>query len=206
MKQNPGVQALSVNDERLSVQQRTRLGELHVKELYLMGNEEVLFQPLLALFCSIKCPGSLILQTYDLMKHLRDAGTVVISGFHSPIEKECLRILLRGSQPVIVCPPRTLEGMRIPPEQKQANSDGRVLYLSIFSKSIRRGTVATSVKRNELIAALAEKVFVPYAEPGSKTEDFCKKIIRWEKPLYTLSATHNQNLLAIGARDFGAKD
>jgi predicted Rossmann fold nucleotide-binding protein DprA/Smf involved in DNA uptake len=177
-----------------------------VKELYLLGSAQVLFQPLLALFCSIKCPGSLILQTYDLMKHLRDAGTVVISGFHSPIEKECLRILLRGSQPVIVCPPRTLEGMRIPPEQKQANSDGRVLYLSIFSKSIRRGTVATSVKRNELIAALAEKVFVPYAEPGSKTEQFCKKIIGWGRPLYTLTAPYNQNLLVMGAREFGTKN
>jgi predicted Rossmann fold nucleotide-binding protein DprA/Smf involved in DNA uptake len=200
------IQKIHISNERFSAQQRAHLAELHVKELYLMGNAEALFQPSLALFCSAKCPGSLILQTYDLMNRLRDGATVVISGFHSPIEKECLRILLRGSQPVIVCPPRTLEGMRIPPEQKQANSDGRVLYLSIFSKSIRRGTVATSVKRNELIAALAEKVFVPYAEPGSKTEQFCKKIIGWGRPLYTLTAPYNQNLLVMGAREFGTKN
>ena len=30
----------------------------------------------------------------------RDEGRCIISGFHSPIEKECLLILLRGNQPV----------------------------------------------------------------------------------------------------------
>jgi len=29
-------------------------------------------------------------------RRMRDEGVTVISGFHSPIEKECLRILLRG--------------------------------------------------------------------------------------------------------------
>jgi len=49
----------------------------------------------------------------------RDDGVTVISGFHTPVEKECLRILLRGSQPVIICPARSIEGMRIPPTWKQ---------------------------------------------------------------------------------------
>jgi len=33
----------------------------------------------------------------------------VISGFHTPAEKECLRILLRGAQPIIICPARSIE-------------------------------------------------------------------------------------------------
>lgn len=49
------------------------------------------------------------------MKLLRDAGVTVIGEFHSPMEKECLNILLRGSQPIIVCPARSLENMRIKP-------------------------------------------------------------------------------------------
>lgn len=59
--------------------------------------------PKLALFCSIKCPGKLILNTYDLAKKLRQEGITVISGFHSPMEKECLRILLRSQNPVFWC-------------------------------------------------------------------------------------------------------
>ena len=64
--------------------------------------------PNLALFCSVKCPGKLIMDTYDLAQHLRDIGVTVISGFHSPMEQECLHILLRSPNPVIWCLARGL--------------------------------------------------------------------------------------------------
>src|SRR3990172_6162894 len=78
-----------------------------------IGNTAILQNKTLALFCSTKCPGNIILKTYDLMKRLRESGITVISGFHSPMERECLNILLKGKQPVIVCPARSIEGMRI---------------------------------------------------------------------------------------------
>jgi len=40
----------------------------------------------LGLFCSVKCPGNLILRTYDFACSLRDEGAATISGFHSPTE------------------------------------------------------------------------------------------------------------------------
>jgi hypothetical protein len=58
-----------------------------------------------ALFCSARCPGSVILRAYDQAAQWRDTGHCVISGFHSPVEKECLRILLRGEPPFTICPP-----------------------------------------------------------------------------------------------------
>src|SRR5262245_4039528 len=63
---------------------------------------------LLALFCFIKCPGDVILRTYDLIRSFRDAGILLIGRFHSPMEKECLTLLLRGTQPVILCPARSI--------------------------------------------------------------------------------------------------
>ncbi|MBI3992506.1 MAG: hypothetical protein HY342_04475 [Candidatus Lambdaproteobacteria bacterium] len=60
-------------------------------------------QPLLSLFSSIRAPGDAILITYDLARALRDSGVAVVGGFHSPMEQECLRLLLRGTQPVVVC-------------------------------------------------------------------------------------------------------
>src|SRR5947208_16948455 len=60
----------------------------------------ILSKPMLAFFCSERCPGDLIVTACDLATKLRDAAVPVISGFHSPVEKECLRILLRGMQPV----------------------------------------------------------------------------------------------------------
>jgi len=66
-----------------------------------LGNLDILRHNSTAFFCSSKCPGDLIVKTYDIAQILRDAGMTVISGFHSPMERECLTILLRGTQPVI---------------------------------------------------------------------------------------------------------
>ncbi|MCA1597870.1 MAG: hypothetical protein LC769_02415, partial [Chloroflexi bacterium] len=84
--------------------------------LAVLGQRDLLQQQTLALFCSVKCPGTAILRTYDLVRALRDAGTPVIGGFQSPMERECLALLLRGSGPVIVCPARDIHAMRVPRE------------------------------------------------------------------------------------------
>lgn len=79
-----------------------------------IGNLDILDTHLLGIFCSIRCPGNIILNTYDCMRILRDAGIAIVSGFHSPIEKDCLDILLKGTQPIVACPARGIVRMRIP--------------------------------------------------------------------------------------------
>jgi predicted Rossmann fold nucleotide-binding protein DprA/Smf involved in DNA uptake len=95
-----------------------------------LGNLDNLRERKLAIFCSAKCPGDLILKTYDTARALRDAGVTVIGGFHSPMEKECLALLLRGRQPIIICPARGLEDMRLSGEWKKPLDDGRLLTSS----------------------------------------------------------------------------
>jgi hypothetical protein len=55
---------------------------------------------------------------------------------------------LRGAQPTIICPARSIEGMRIPPEWKQAIEQERLLLLSPFEKKYRRVTAALAKQRN----------------------------------------------------------
>lgn len=154
----------------------------------------------LALFCSKKCPGSLIILTHDLAHALRDAEATVIGGFHSPVEKECLNVLLKGTQPLIICPARSLEGMRVPAAWRTPIHQGRLLLLSPFEKKHRRATSDLAQKRNEFVAALADVVFVAYAAPGGKTEEFCRRVLAWNKPVLTFDCPENAHLLAIGAR------
>ena len=97
-----------------------RLGASTPAQLSALGNLDLLALPKTAIFCSARCPGDVILRTYDQAARWRDAGRCIISGFHSPIEKECLRILLRGSQPIIICPARAIDSMRIPGECRAA--------------------------------------------------------------------------------------
>ena len=34
----------------------------------------------------------------------------------------------------------------------------------------------TAIHRNQVVAALADKIFVAYAAPGGKTEEFCRDV------------------------------
>ena len=168
--------------------------------IWAIGNLAILEKRLLGFFCSTKCPGEIILHTYDLVRTLRDAGVTVISGFHSPMEKECLALLLRGAQPVIVCPSRSIERMRIPIAWKLPLEENRLLILSPFAVKQRRATAELSEKRNAFVTALTDKVFVAHAAPGSKTEQFCRELLQRGKSLLTLESSENTGLLALGAK------
>jgi predicted Rossmann fold nucleotide-binding protein DprA/Smf involved in DNA uptake len=165
-----------------------------------IGNPEILKRRMLGLFCSVKCPGDLILRTYDLARELRDAGVPVISGFHTPIEKDCLDLLLRGRQPVVICPARDIKNMRLGKDLKAGIGEGRVLVFSPFQGMGKRPTVQISERRNEFVGTLAAAAFVAYANRGGKTEAFAKYFMGMAKPLFTFETPYNKSILEIGAK------
>jgi hypothetical protein len=177
-----------------------RGGKVSQDRVWAIGNQQILQQPLLALFVSTRCPGDVILRVYDAARALRDSGVPIISGFHTPMEKECLDLLLRGEQPIVICPARSLQGMRIPAAWKPPVLAGRLLLLSPFKERHRRITAELAVVRNRFVAETAAEIFVAHAAPGSKTEDFCRDLIAAGKRIHTFDLPGNKGLVAIGAR------
>lgn len=159
-----------------------RLRQASPSRLWTIGNTEILGQRKVALFCSVRCPGDKILAAYDAARKLRDDGATVVSGFHSPVEKECLRILLRGKQPIIVCLARSIEKIRLPTDWRGPSEAGRLLILSQFEKRPKRPTVESAHQRNQLVAALANEALIIHAEPGGTIERISKLIERWSIP------------------------
>ena len=168
-------------------------------EIAALGDSALLRRGVLAFFCSAKCPGRLILETYDLAQKLRRSQYVVAGGFHTPMEKECLSILLVGPAPVIVCPARSIDNMRLPKDWSRPMEEGRLLVLSPFDDKHKRVTAQTSQVRNEFVAAIADKVFMAHAASGGKTEALASKVVACGKPLLTVAGEENANLLTIGA-------
>ena len=109
-----------------------RLDTAAPARLWAIGKPEILSKHKVGLFCSVRCPGDAILGAYDAAQKLRDEGVTVVSGFHSPVEKECLRILFRGNQSIIICLARAVEKIRIPAEWRSPLEAGRLLLLSPF--------------------------------------------------------------------------
>ena len=190
---------LDRTDPRYPPTLKTFLRDDAPAQIAALGNLALLASPRLALFSSIRCPGNLILQTYDLAQNLRRQGITVIGGFHAPMEREALAILLRGKQGVILCPARNI-GAKIARAYAEPLAQGRLLILSPFSDKPTRITAETSVARNRFVAALANAVFVAHAEPRGKLETLCREVIAWGKPLYTFDDTANAHLIALGGR------
>lgn len=161
---------------------RSRLGENAPAELTVLGDASLLRARRTALFCSARTPGDAILRTHDAARRMRDDGVTVISGFHSTIEEECLRILLRGSQPVIVCPARAIETMRIPKDLRAAFDAGRMLFLSPFANQPKRVTRESAVRRNEIVAALADAVYIAHVSPDGGTARIAHMLEGWNVP------------------------
>lgn len=167
------------------------------------GNPAILARSKLALFCSVKCPGALILQTYDTVQAIRAQGITVISPFHSPMEKECLRILLRASYPIIWGLARSLY-TRVPTQPidcRPAVEEGRLIFVSPFRKSESQNTAANAAIRNRMVADLADAIFIAHAAPEGKILPLALELLKAGKPVYTFNHPDHAPLIAAGAKD-----
>lgn len=165
-----------------------RLREHAPAEVFALGNLDIMNRPRTAILCSSHAPGNRILQAHDTASRLRDAGVTLISGFHSPIESDCLNILLRGKQPIIICPARSLIGMRIPKHCQDAFEAGRILFLSPFSKEKNRATRELALQRNDLVASLADEAFLLYVVPDVGTAMLEYYLKKWRVPTTLLGS------------------
>jgi predicted Rossmann fold nucleotide-binding protein DprA/Smf involved in DNA uptake len=175
-------------------------------QIWALGNLDLLTMPLLGFFCATRCPGSVILRTYDLALALREAGVPVIGGFHTPMEKECLEVLLRGQQPVVICPARNIERLRLPISWRKPYNEGRLLVLSPFVARQRRPTTELAEYRNRFVATLATNICVAYAGPGSQTAQFCVELLAQHRRAYTLDLPENAHLVQHGALSHALHD
>ena len=170
------------------------------------GDLGILDSTRIGFFCSVRCPGDVILKTYDLARMLRQTDVTIVGGFQSPMEKECLDLLLHGSASVVVCPARGLGRMRVPKSWKEPLAEGRLLILSFFDDDIRRPTADLAVKRNAHIAALADRILIAHAEKGGKTEELCKEALADGKLVFAIDSPDNAHLVELGVAPVQAEN
>jgi len=136
-----------------------------------MGEAALLDERLLGLIASRECPGRVLLETLDRVPEWVKAGRVIVSGFHSPLEQQVLRSLLRRTGRAVKVLARGFgtEGAdyRPTPEEREPLATGRLLVISTFAPNVTRTTRATALSRNRLVLALATEIVVPFVADGS---------------------------------------
>lgn len=145
---------------------------ISISRMEYLGNIDFLKNHKTAFLCSRKIEAAAVLKCYEWALLQRDRGLCVISGFHSPIEKEVLEILLKGVQPIIIVKARG-KMTSLPAKYKKAIAEKRLLLLYPFTESVKRITSITAQQRNELIIRLADVVVIGHASE----EGEIKKII-----------------------------
>ncbi|MCC6936690.1 MAG: hypothetical protein IT226_00575, partial [Flavobacteriales bacterium] len=111
------------------------------------GDPSIWELPKTAFLCSRKVPAAQVLKCYDWAIAMRDAGTCVMLGAHSPLEKDVLHYLLKGTQPVVLVLARGLLKRMDPVLQAEVDK-GRLLVVAPFAKEVRRVTKETADARN----------------------------------------------------------
>jgi len=166
--------------------------------VYLQGNIALLHHSLLALFCSRRCPGRLIVTAQDWIRSQQYKDSTIIGGFHTPVEKECLRIHIKKQANTIVCPARGLP-RHIPKEMRLAIANGAALYLSFFDPKEKRVTAALAGMRNRYIAAMADSFLFIHAPKGSNTFKLAELALGENKTVWTFEHPSNLTLIKMGA-------
>jgi predicted Rossmann fold nucleotide-binding protein DprA/Smf involved in DNA uptake len=150
-----------------------------------VGAAVLLQREKLGLICSRKCPGDIIVKTYEFARLVRGSSLAILSGFHSPIEKDCLPILLRTQGPIIIALGHRLNSSRLPMDWQKAMDVGRLLLVSQFSDKDKRVTAELAEVRNRFVGTISDVVLIPYAAPDSKTEALAINLLESGKRVYT---------------------
>ena len=121
-----------------------------------LGNEDLLDRYLVAFFASREYSEEVAQRAVLWAESICQTDKVVISGFHSPLEKEILNYFLERQHPVIIALGRALY-KRIPDHLKSHFDEGRVLFVSFRDYS--RHSWNSAHIRNWSVAKLAEEVY-----------------------------------------------
>lgn len=132
-----------------------------------VGDTALLSEPLLGLIASRECPGRVLLETLDRVPEWVKAGRVIVSGFHSPLEQQVLRSVLRRKGRVVRVLARGMSEYRPQPEEHESLAVGRMLVITAYSPEVRRTSRETALGRNRLVLALASEIVVPYIAADS---------------------------------------
>jgi len=206
-----------------------RLGD-HAPVIYAHGPLHLLERFSLAVACSDLIPGMVFRATHDALFTIREFAMNYIGGWHSVMETEIFRLALdretdqQGLRSLTLISARGLEreswdhfladrfgyegpftGFPEKEEYERRTQHHELLMLSITDPELKRMTHKNIAARNWLACVLADVVFVPYAEKGTKTYALCKRALEAGLPVFTVEHEENGELIDLGVRALNRK-
>lgn len=124
-----------------------------------LGNKELLDMKKIGYLASRKISTLSVLPALDwVLQMSKQTDVAIISGFHSRMEKNVLKILLQGTCGIILVLARGMY-RQLPEQYEEAMQQGRLLVISYEKDSVTRVSEATAHKRNDHVRELADEMY-----------------------------------------------
>ena len=122
------------------------------------GNKDLLKMRKVGFLASRKISTLSILPTLDwALKISKQKDIVIVSGFHSKMERDVLKILFQGECGIIVVLARGMY-RKLPKQYEEAMLQNRLLIISYEKESVTRVSEATAHKRNDYVREIVDEM------------------------------------------------
>ena len=129
------------------------------------GNPDCLASPLTAFFASRECPGTAIRMAMDWALQQARLRQPLVGGFHSPLERSVLELLLEAGSPVVVVLARPAASARLNRSWRDAIRRGHLSVVSA-TEGLSQLTGRQAATRNEVVARLAASIVIAHVRLG----------------------------------------
>ena len=121
-----------------------------------LGNEELLNKWKVGILASRKISSSAVLPTLDwAVETSKRTDVAVVSGFHSRLEKDVLKFLLKGKCGIILILARGMY-RKLPKVYDAAMNENRLLIIALEKDMITRVSEYTAHRRNEFVINISD--------------------------------------------------
>ena len=127
-------------------------------KLIYLGNKELFKMKKIGFLASRKISTLSVLPTYDWAVEVSKRKDVaVVSGFHSPMERDVLKILLQGECGIIIVLARGMY-RKLPKQYEKAMEQNRLLIISNEKESVTRVSELSAHNRNKYVEKLSDEM------------------------------------------------
>ena len=149
-----------------------------------IGNLALLQQPdKIGFLCSRAYTAASVIKSFDWALAQKQLGRCVVSGFHSPLERNIIKFLLNGSYPIIAVLSRGLY-KELPEGWATAVEKGTMLVVSPFELPPPRPTAQTAETRNRWILENTPTTVIGYQSAGGNLSDLLSEYIERREIIY----------------------
>ena len=156
---------------------------LNNKQVFLLGNEQLLKKKKISIFISREIPLNIIIPAEEFILSLAELTYVFVSGWHSPFERRILKKLLAKDKEIIFFTSKGVKNQRIYNYLEKSFDRGKMLMVSSYLQK-NKITFCNCIKRNRLISDIVnENIFLYIDEDGNLEKLFSKLLCQNKTPL-----------------------